>query len=271
MPTRPEMVLQIETADERAWADMYAAIPQDFAQRLALGHTAAGGYPVFCCARVPFIHFNAVGSTFGLRGPVSDADLDALRAAYATRGIGRHWLHTVPAVLPADLRGRLADRGYTESSRWDRVVRRPAPPPAARPDGPRRIEVRAVEWGTAEAWAEFVDGVYGLPTSPWLVALVDRPGWRHYVALEAGRIVAARSCFLSDGWGWLGIDAPVPGAMTKDYLPDQAILDVVVREVSNHHIIADIEAPDPERRGPAYGIFAGLDFEVAYTRVNLVR
>ena len=264
-----ERAQQVEACDERAWRDMYQAIPQAFAEKLGFEQVTVGDLSVFLCAKVPFIHFNACGATLGL-GPADAARLDAVAAAWRERGIGKHWVHTIPEVEPR-LSADLAERGYVRTSTWDRVHRRPAPLPAL-PPLPRPIEVRRVGSAEATAWAGFIDRVYGLPTSPWLLALVGRPGWHHYAAFEAGQIVAVRTLCVTEGWGWLGIDAPIPGVMTADMVPDRAILRAIVADLPSlgcTDLVSDVEANSPGRDTEGYVAYQELGFEVLYTRVNV--
>lgn len=260
---------QVEACDERAWCDMYAAIPPAFAAALGLARGDVGELPVFQCARIPFIHFNAAGATLGLRraDPVL---LDAVRSAWRERGIGRHWFHTVPELAP-ELAAELEARGYAVTTTWDRVHRPPGPV-APLPPLPREIEVRRVDATNAVEWAGFIDKVYGLPTSPWLLALVGRPGWHHYAAYEGGRMVAVRTLCVTGGWGWLGIDAPVPGVMTQDFVPDRAILRAIVGDLAElgcTDVVSDVEANSPGRDTEGYVAYRELGFEVLYTRVNV--
>lgn len=261
---------QVEAFDQQAWEDMYRAIPPAFGAALGLASPIVEGIPLFLCGKIPFVHFNAAGAALALQSP-TDAALDRVRAAWRDRGISQHWIHTFPEVTP-DFSVRIAARGYTESSRWDRVHRGPAPVAMLDPLA-RAIDVRRVGPADGLAWAGFIDTVYGLPTSPWLLALVGRPGWHHYAAFEAGRMVAVRTLFTRDGWGWLGIDAPVPGAMTQDFEPDRAILRHIVGELDAlgcAHLISDVETPAAERAGAAYAGYRELGFEVLYARVNVV-
>lgn len=263
--------LPLELADQRAWADMYAAVPPPFAEAVGLRAVEIGRLPLFQCARIPFIHFNAVGSSFGLEG-VAETELDAIATSYRDARAKQHWVHTIPSTSSPSLVAALDARGYGETSRWDRVYRRPAPAPTAIRSA-RDITVERVSARDATEWAGFIDRVYGLPTSPWLLALVGRTGWHHYAAREAGRIVAVRTLYVAEGWGWLGIDAPVPGLMTSDFEPDRHLCAAVVGDLALlgcEHLVTDVEAPTPSRSGPAYDGFIELGFEVAYTRVNRV-
>jgi hypothetical protein len=120
-----------------------------------------------------------------------------------------------------------ASRGLKAQGGWDRIFRDARPAPAA-----ASIEGAAIErvtQATAVEWAGFIDGMYRLPTSPWLLALVGRPGWSHYTLKREGRIAAVRSMFMDENrMVWMGIEAPVPGIMAPSFDIDAAICSAMV-------------------------------------------
>ncbi len=251
--------IEIELFEESTWVDMFAAVPAPFAAAVGLGMVATPEAALFYCQKIPFIHFNAAGSGLGLRRPLDAPAVERLVAAYAAHGVAQPWVHVVPGIDDTALRSR----GFAHSSSWDRVVRRPREALTASATVTRVTADRARDWGA------FVDKIYGLPTSPWLLALAGRPGWQHYVVERDGELVAARSAFTRDGFTWMGIDAPVPGLMTRDFATDGEILRTIVADNPRSVVIADIESPSDTRSGPAYDIFSMLGFEVAYRRANL--
>ncbi|MEW5988866.1 MAG: hypothetical protein AB1791_19760, partial [Chloroflexota bacterium] len=111
---------------------------------------------------------------------------------------------------------------------------------------------------------------YGLPTTPWLLALVERPGWHHYLLRRGRAIAAVRSMYVHhDGMAWLGIDAPVPGIMAPSYDLDRQLCQAMVRDglgLGVRYFAADIEAPTPAMNTPAYHHFEALGFKRPYFR-----
>jgi hypothetical protein len=74
-----------------------------------------------------------------------------------------------------------------------------------------------------------------------------------------------------NGIAWLGTDAPVPGIMTEDHEPDEAICSTIVSEGlarGARMFIADIEAPSSGLDTPAYAAFARLGFRRPYVRTH---
>lgn len=266
-----ELVRKLECAEEEAWQDMYRAIPPDFAARMGLSWQSWPECSLFMCQTIPFIHFNAV-MAFGLKQNASPALLEQIIAAYAAQGIKQFWLHLTGFEQPEQLIPFLQARGFAESSRWERVYRAPQVLPETEP-GSRNFVVERVTELNAVSWAGFIDKIYHLPNSPWLLELVGRPGWSHYLLSENEQILAARSLYRHENSAWLGIDAPIPGLMTGDFEPDARLCETMVREglaAGIQDFFADIEAPSARRDSPAYAHFARLGFAPVYHRINYV-
>jgi hypothetical protein len=94
-----------------------------------------------------------------------------------------------------------------------RVVRDDAPLAVSTGgDHGRELAVSLVDPGAGEEWIDLLVGVYRVDAGPWLEALHGRPGWRHYLAREDGRPVAARSMYLPglSAIAFLAVDGPCP-------------------------------------------------------------
>lgn len=265
-------VLAIETAELEAWRDLYRAIPDVFREQFAPDLLEVDGVALTRCRAIPFVHFNAV-LNLGLESAATEETLDAVIDAYQTAGIRQFTVMHHPHCEPATLVDWLAVRGFTRRQGWDRVYRLGVPTAVGAP--PRRGEVVFVTMETASSWVRFLDQWYGLPTSPWLTELVDRPGWVHATLVENGRIVAARSMFLRPGRSaWFGVEAPVPGLMALSFEEDHCLLHALLAEAAREGaetFAADVEAATSSQTGPAYDRWQALGFSVAYHRSHYVR
>jgi hypothetical protein len=263
----------VEAAEARAWADLVAAAPPDHAARLGLGARRVGAALVVQCPGGGFDRglFNRpIG--LGVVEPATREAVAEIVAGFRAAGVRRFMLVSQPHCRPAAYADWLAEEGLRPAGAWDRVLRDAAPLPAPPPGG-RAFAIRPVDDATAAAWAGFLASVYGVDAEPWLRALNGRPGWTHLLAHEQGRLVGARSMYLSEPGvlAFLGVDGPVPGVMTADHAPDAALCHALVAAALAQGaagVVADIEAPSPGRDTPAYAIFSGLGFRVPYTRTH---
>jgi hypothetical protein len=259
----------IEHAEVNAWLDLYAAAPADFAARQGLSIAGEDGLAWTTCTTIPFVHFNCV-KNFGVDNPATESQLDALLAHYRAAGISRPWFYVNPHTEPSRLRCWLEARGLQRQGGWERIYRQAeplSPEPLFMADG---VSVERVTKASASEWAGFIDSRYRLPTSPWLLALVGRKGWHHYMAKRDGAVAAVRSMFIgAGGAAWSGIEAPVPGIMAPSFDLDAMLGETLVRDgiaAGAKLFVADIEAPHEERDGPAYRNYARLGFRIAYFR-----
>lgn len=264
--------VNIETVELEAWRDMYRAVPLGFRQQLDPNLIEIDQVLMTVCPSIPFVHFNAV-LNLGLRSPATEATVDAVIAAYQAASIRRITVMHHPFCQPSSLPDWLTARGFQARPGWDRVYRFGTP--SGQDPSPERDDVAFVTAETASSWARFIDGLYGLPTSPWLMELVGRSGWVHAMLVRCGRTVAARSMFLGPDHGaWFGIEAPIPGLMAPSYEDDHCLLHALISEAvreGTQTFVGDVEAASPAQAGPAYDRWGALGFAVGYHRSHYVR
>lgn len=273
LPVAESLAILLESCEVHAWQDMYVAAPADFAHSHGLAIGRVQNVVLTRCTTIPFTHFNCV-MNLGMAAPTTEAELDQTMAQYQAAGIKKFTVYSVPISKPAQLPQWLERRGFALAGGWDRIYRDGqalGTPVAAPHDG---LRVEKVTRATAREWATFIDTTYGLPTSPWLLALVERPGWHHYVLRQHGQIVAVRTMYVHhDGMAWFGIDAPVPGVMAPSFDLDLQLCQAMVGDglaMGVQYFVADIEAPTPKMDTPAYRNFHALGFHQAYFRSHFV-
>jgi hypothetical protein len=275
MPVDLRTAAAIEAAEARAWADMYAAAPAEFAEAAGVGTRDVAGTLVLSWAATGRRYFSrTIG--LGVVAPATPGAIDQILEGYAEQGIPMFLVQSLPHCHPVEYEGWLRQRGLEPFDAQDRVVRGGEPLDVV-PNGSndRRLVVERVRPETQDEWAEFLQRVYRLDTGPWLQALIGRPGWHQYVAREEDRVVGARGMYIGpDGIAWWGMDGPVPGVMTEDSEPDAAICGFMVEDGLVHGargFIADIEAPSASMDTPAYEYFSRLGFRRPYARTHYAR
>lgn len=263
-----ELAVRAERIDSDSWIDQWSCAPPPVRQALGLELRRMGPLDMLR-SQVPFSHFNMV-LTLGCPAPVDAAAFDAIDGFYGSR---RHWVLVNDESRPVDLASTLLARGYARAGVWDRVVLQGAPV-----DRWRRHAGGCETVGAAnvDEWAGFIRGCYGMPApvAEWLQALARRPCWIHALRREGGRpdgrVVMVRSLFHdTQGWAWLGIDAPVPGVMAPCFEDDQHLVATLLTEAAARGVrrfVSDIEAPEPSRSGEAYRRWGALGFEAVYRR-----
>jgi hypothetical protein len=260
---------QIESAEIDAWVDMYAAIPHDFGQRFMPEMLHVGNVALTRCKAIPFVHFNCV-MNFGMTELATEQALDEILTLYHTVDMRQFAFFHTPHFQPTEITEWFQKRNLQLKGGWERIGRDGNTPETTVIAIQNGFRVEKVTQQTASEWAAYIDSVYGLPTSPWLVAFAVRPGWHHYLLRQDARIVAVRSMYVNaNGIAWLGIEAPVPGVMGPTFDLDCQICQAIIRDATNlgvKYIAADIELPSPTMDTPAYRNFEALGFRHLYFR-----
>jgi hypothetical protein len=274
-PVDAAVAAAVEAAEARAWADLYAAAPAEWAATAGLGTREIGGALVLHWAATGRRYFSrAIG--LGVAAPASEEAIDAILACWDELGIDAFLVQSLPHCTPGAYEQWLRDRGLEPFDAQDRIVRGGQPASAVRTLArERELTVKRVSRETADEWSDFMQRTYRLDTGPWLPRLIGRPGWRQYVAREDGEVVAARGMHIGpDGSAWLGMDGPVPGLGTEDYEPDAALCTIIVEDGLAHgatRFLADVEAPSETQDTRAYAAFAALGFTRPYVRTHWTR
>jgi hypothetical protein len=247
---------------------MYEAAPTDFIRQFQLEMIHVEQIVLTRCNTIPFIHFNCV-MNFGIAQPATETLLDQLLTIYHEAGVRHFALYHIPQAQPSVIPEWFRARKLQQRGGWDRIYRdgRAVTEQMIKPQ--QGVVVEKVTQTTAAEWAGYIDGCYGLPTTPWLASLVERPGWHHYLLRRDTEIVAVRTMYITADMAWFGIDAPVPGVMAPSYDLDVQLCHTMVKDgldLGVRLFVADIEAPDAAMTTPAYQHFARLGFKRPYFR-----
>jgi len=265
------LAVRAERIDSDNWIDEFAHAPSHIAKTLGL---VASRQAELAMVRsyVPFSHFNMV-MTLGCPTAWDDRVLDTIGRFYVEGGVKRHWILVNNYSQPHDLAERLVARGYEPDGVWERVVLQGVPEDLWA-EYAQGCEI--VTPSSAQEWSRFILECYGMPPliGEWLRALVGIPGWTHAIRREDGqpdgKVIMARSIYQdSEGWAWLGIDAPVPGVMAPCFEDDQKVVATLLANAASRGaraFVSDIEAPSPSHGSEAYRRWGQLGFAAIYLR-----
>jgi hypothetical protein len=258
----------IEMSEAEAWADMLLAAPPEIAKQygirlVRLDSTAAG-----IVDQVDSMVLNrTVG--LGVLEPATEAQVDTILKAYRSANVKHFAIQTSPFAQPAELPTWLTARGLVPRGSSAQVVRGVEPPAEARTD--LRIQKIGVDY--SGAFAEITCAVYGIPIQlqPWLIALVKRPRWHHYLAFAGNEPVAAAALFVDGNIGWTGLAGTLPshrqrGGQTA--LLSQRIRDGVT--MGCQWFVSECEEETVDHPNPAYHNLLRNGFKLAYLRPNYV-
>lgn len=199
----------VERLEAEAWLDMYAAAPEEYAQRHGLRVQRLGPIALLACPKLPSTEFNRA-LCIGVEARPSPETLAQVTEWLTTHG--EAWALQCPpsALEDATLRDWLAgSKLQATGTGWTKFRRGATVPTAIATD----MTVRLAGPAEADAFGRVAQAGFGLPshTAAWFAELVRRPRWRAYLAYDRDTPVAAGALFHDGERGWLGIDATLPG------------------------------------------------------------
>lgn len=258
--------LLIEQTEIAAWRDLIDAAPDSFRTSRGLRHQNIGGGMAINFQKEPIPLFNRVIG-LGLTEPLTQEIMDSIKSFYSHQE--KYLIHYSSPMSPANAGSLLEENGFYLAGSWERIVRDNQPLTAKNDSD---IVVKLVDESLKEDWLKFLIDTYGFDFYEWPRAFGVRKGWKHYIAMRDGKIIACRGFFTTDEKTvFSGIDAPVPGVMTSDCAPDFAIWRTAIEDGLKEDAIlfvADIELPDKEKNKAAYDGFKQLGFVIPYTRYH---
>ena len=200
----------VERGEADANADMFRAAPRALTEVLGLDVFTVGDGLGITAAKIDDAQFNRVFG-LGLEAPIRPAHLDEAAARIRPLGLTKARLQLVPRVeAQPGLIGWLAERGMT---RLPGGSTKRARRTSVLPDAPTELAIIDAADAPGRFGAVACAG-FGIPQAlaPWLEALVGRPDWRCFLAMDGETAVAAAAVFLAQDCGWLGIAATLPEA-----------------------------------------------------------
>jgi GNAT superfamily N-acetyltransferase len=132
--------------------------------------------------------------------PADDAVLDQVASFFEGVGV-RFYACVTPTAQPADLRDRIAARGFEHGYDWLKFTRDVEPPPFAATD----LDVRLIGAEAGADFAALVLEAYGMPREglDTVAAVPGLDGWSVYIAYDDDAPAAAGALFVSGRFGWL--------------------------------------------------------------------
>jgi GNAT superfamily N-acetyltransferase len=261
-----QLVESLEACEMAAWRDFYRSASREAASTSGLYLAEREDALVTFASKIDVLALNRVLG-LGLWQPASDASLDDLVQLCAEVRAPRYFVQLNPVAKPSDLPERLERRGFRHYNNWMKLFRDATPPPAASTD----LTVRRIDEHDAQAFAQVVADCFSWPaaTHDWIASLVGRPGWHHYLALDASRPVASGAFFASEGQAWLDFAATLPdcrGRGAQSALLERRIRDAA--ELGCHRLVVETAEQTSERGAPSFRNTLNFGFRVAYVRPN---
>jgi ribosomal protein S18 acetylase RimI-like enzyme len=266
-PTR-ELSLRLELIEASAWKQIQRSVAAEFRERFGVSVRADAGTVRIHAPRTTQLAFNRVYA-LGVATPVNQARLDALTREFILAGSPRFLISWAPVAQPPDARRWFEERGFRRITGIARLTRRTEPDLDVASD----LEVVVAGSRDAERFGATAALGNGLPPdfAPGFNSTMGHRGWRHYLALDGSRPVAAAALYVDGDIAWAGFAGTMPADRRRG--AQSALL---ARRVRDAHaagarwITCETTAESPERPNQSLRNMKRLGFEVTYELENYV-
>jgi len=195
--------------------------------------------------------------------------LDTIGSLYEQAHIKTYAVQIGNVFLPAELPAWLANHHFVSGQNWAKVTRSPDSSITV----PTSLRVEQISSDRAADFAHVIPLAFGMPPflMPWMLALVGRTGWQHYVAYDGDIPAAAGALYIRDEIGWLGIGGTLPAYRNRG--AQGAIMAARIRAASDagcKWIITETGEDTPDNPNPSYHNMLRTGFKLAYLRANYI-
>lgn len=259
--TTTQIAELVEFGEADAYADMFQAAPPSLG--MSVKHIA--GAVVISTSALPIALFNRVIG-LGLREETTLSSIQTCLEVFRQAGAPEFMFQLSPAAQ-AEAPKLLATQGLQPRGNWAKMYR-PATGPV---QIPTELRVERIGPEHAADYAQVVLAAFGMPPflAPWLINLVARPNWHHFMAFDGNKAVAASSLFVRQNIGWLGIGGTMPthrrkggqGALMAHRIQHAAALGC-------EWVITETGEDTPAQPNPSFHNMLRTGFQLAYLRAN---
>jgi hypothetical protein len=263
-----ELSARLDLVEASAWAQIQRAVAPSFQKRFGVSvHERDGMVALFA----PLTRELALNRIFavGVSTPLSPAQLDALIGEYRAARVPRFLIGWAPGARPDDARKWLTDRGFRKISPMAKMYRRT--------DSALTVEttLRAIEVDPDDAERFGATAARGNDMPPEFASgfnsTIGHPGWRHYLAFDGARPVAAAALYVEGEVAWGGLAGTI--ASNRRRGAQSALLARRVRDAASSGakwITCETTAESPERPNQSLRNMRRLGFELLHEREHYV-
>jgi hypothetical protein len=267
MPTRA-VSRRLELVEASAWKQIQRSVAPEFRERFGVSVRADAGTVRIHAPRTTELALNRVYA-LGIATPVNQARLDALTREFILAGSPRFLVSWAPIAQPLEARRWFEERGFRKITGLARLTRRTEPDLEA-VSALDVVEASADDADVFGATAALGNGL-SLDFAPGFNSTMGHKGWRHYLALDGSRPVAAAALYVDEDIAWAGFAGTLSadrGRGAQSALLARRVRDAY--EAGARWITCETTAESPERPNQSLRNMRRLGFEVTYELENHV-
>ncbi len=271
VPTDSSSIRSVcEIIEAASRADYYSCLDREGSERLGVQIRASHCSTLTLATRGTSPFFNRV-LALGVRAECGAEEIDRIESLLENAGAKSAMIGLSPYARPEGLIDALRDRGYAEGPVWAKLARGPQEPQKAETD----LEIIEIGPGHrhAEAFHHILISCFGMDPAyaPLMQAVVGKPSWRCYLALNGNAPIAAAGMYLSAIGAWLGFMATLPearGRGAQSALIERRLRDGI--DCGCPVFVGETALDRPEAPNPSYHNLIRMGFEHIYDRPHFI-
>lgn len=271
LASKSPSLVELEGIETEAWVQLQCSLPTDIAARLGVEVLRRHDSVLFIASGTRELAINKV-MELGLRTPLTEQALDNVMATYAKASVERFIIQWHPGAQPTDALDWFAARGFVLVSKLAKLYR-PLSVSDARQETPPSLTIDEIAPQEADVFEAVVARALGVPVGleAGISSTIGQPGWRYYLARDAGRPIAGGASYVRGEYAWLGFGATIEserrrGAQTA--LLARRMVDAAADGCQ--WVSADTLAETVTRPNQSYRNMCRMGFVTAYERPNFL-
>ncbi len=258
---RDAPAVDLDRAEIAAYADLWAAAPEDLAAMQGIADATLDGVHCSCVASLAGVRILNHALGFPADRPADESTLDRVERFFSERGLPT--LITVREGAPVER--QLAARGYVRDYPWVKFARDLAHPAGVETD----LETKSVTACDAAGMGRLLAASFDLPPelAPWLAALPGRTGWHCLGSYDGPELVGTGSLYVHGDSGYLGFAATDP--VHRGRRAQKALLAARItlgRELGLRLLVTETGEVEQGRPDASHRNILGAGFNRAYRR-----
>ncbi len=244
------------------------AAPPEVSDAMGLGWEWIGGSLVIWASKLDVLMYNRA-FCIGQASPATSEELDAIGERLERERIPRWFVQPAPGARPDTLPALLESRGYARYNRWAKLAR----PLTDLPAIPNGVRVDCIGRDRADEIGRVMAEGFEMPEymRAWEAALVERPGWHHYLASVDSEVAGCAALFMAEGLGSMchaATLAPMRGRGVQGALIARRLADAA--ELGLTHVVTETAEDSATRDAPSYRNQLRHGYTLSYLRENWI-
>lgn len=209
----------------------------------------------------------------GMSGEVKPKDIENIIKFYKTTGAKRFFVQLSPHVFQSDLPMMLRKAGFNIHNHWVKLMKKLNEPIALSPCG-LRIERIADDYHQKQDYAHILYESFGWENprlKMWLGKTFGQIGYRHYLAYQGDKPIAAAALHIMGGYASLAFAGTLPayrGLGAQRALIELRLLEAL--EAGCDYIITETAVPTSANPAQSYKNMISHGFQEVYQRENWI-